>query len=234
MKKFLYHVVFIGVFLFFLPNIARAQSDFSLAFDVSYVFNEQGAAAVTKRITLTNLNTNTYPSVYLVDVPDDATRIAAFDQNGELEIKTVQEGGRKMARISLPEQNVGANEKSNINLSFDTNMLARQENGNWQIVIPPFTADEHIVTYNTSIVTPESWGSPVYRSPASVEPGKWTISEHSEESIIMMFGTLPTTIPEQNGVNSPLSSTLLVVGVFIGLLVTAILFFIFNKHIRTR
>ncbi|OGK48130.1 hypothetical protein A3A55_02415 [Candidatus Roizmanbacteria bacterium RIFCSPLOWO2_01_FULL_40_14] len=226
-RKLLLFLVSLAVLL---PVIVTAQTDFSLSFDVSYVFDEHGNALVTKRITLTNLNTNTYPSVYLVDVPNDASNIVAFDENGQLEMKTVQEGGRKMARISLPDQNVGVDQKSNINLSFNTGILAKQESGNWQIVIPPFTADEHVVSYNTSITTPEIWGPPSYVSPTSSEPGKWTISEHSEESIVMMFGELPTSIPETKVIDSPISSTLLIIGVLIGLLVTAILFFVFNKR----
>ncbi|MBI4136677.1 hypothetical protein HY469_01290 [Candidatus Roizmanbacteria bacterium] len=218
--------------LTFLTPAVHAQTDFSLEFDVSYVFDENGNALVTKRITLTNLNTNTYPSVYMVDVPDDASHIAAFDENGQLEMTTVQEGGRKMARISLPKQHVGINQKSNVNLSFETGMLAKQEvSGDWQIVIPPFTADEHIISYNTSVQTPEAWGSPSFSSPKSAEPGKWTMSEQREESIVFMFGKLPT-VPAENTPNKPLSSTLLIVGVMGGLLVTAILFFIYNKKFR--
>lgn len=226
LKKLLLSLLWLAIFM---PVPTAAQSDFSLTFDVSYAFEESGTARVTKRITLTNLNTNTYPSVYLVDVPDDASSIAAFDENGELEMSTIQEGGRKMARISLPTQNVGENEKSNINLSFNTTLLATEENGNWQVVIPPFTADEHVVSYTTSLQTPPAWGIPSYVSPPSVEPGKWTMAEHTEESIVVMFGPLPTTMPQSGNTSAPLSTSLIVIGVFIGLLVTAILFFIFIK-----
>ena len=92
-----------------IPRTVHATSDFSLSFNVIYSFDEQGNATVTKHITLTNLLTDTYPSVYLVDVPDDASNIAAVNETGRLETETLIEGGRKIIRISLPGYNIGIN-----------------------------------------------------------------------------------------------------------------------------
>src|SRR3989344_181350 len=97
-------ILFLAFILIYFPQTAYAQSDFSLAFDVEYAFDENGNALVTKHITLTNLNSDTYPSAYLVDVPDDSSDIAAANENGTLDTETLHEAGRKMVRITIPDR----------------------------------------------------------------------------------------------------------------------------------
>ena len=74
-------------------------------------------------------------------------------------------------------------------LSYKTRALSHEETGSWQIVIPPFTADEHIVSYDSSVTFPDSWGTPSFVSP---QPSQryWTIAEHQQDPIVLEFGTV--------------------------------------------
>ena len=212
-------IVLVLITFFSFPFSVFAESDFSLSFDVRFSFDEQGNAHVTKHITLTNLHTDTYPSIYLVDVPEDASEVTSVDNKGTLETKTITEGGRKMVRISLPEQNIGEAEKTTITLSFNTRALAKNTENTWQVVIPPFSADESIVSYTTRVTVPDVWGDLLYKSPASESKHMWTMNEHKEENIILTYGKLPTNAVSQNQTSANMQNIFigLAIGVFLAI-----------------
>lgn len=222
MKYFL----LISLLVCFLENCATVASaaNFRLSFATEYTFAENGSASVKKTVKLSNLTTNTYPSVYYLDLPIDAESVVAFDNVGKTETTVTQEGEQKRVKIILNHEALGIGNEAVIALSYNTNTLAFQKNGKWNVAIPGFSSGEEIESFTVSVSLPGEWGEPSRVTPP---PDKnsvyyWTLTERSGAPITFDFTPLPTPTFAPPPANSKILP--LVAGLSVGIIAFAIIF----------
>ena len=217
------HLIFSLLILICLIRITPTKAlaaDFSLSFDTGYVFNESGVAAVSKKITLTNLTTANYPSEYYLELPNDAANVVAFDDEGQTNSTVIDENGQKRVKIVFNQESLGYGKEVVIVLSYDTSTLAQNENNRWRIAIPGY-AGEDVGEYVVSVTFPDSWGLPRRVIPPPDSNYHWTLSERPESPITIDFERVevPTPTPVPTSSAFPIA-----VGVSIGVIIVFVLF----------
>ncbi len=172
-------------------------ADFRVAFATTYTFSPTGSASVNKKVTLTNLTTNTYPEEYFLELPGDSESVVAFDDGGKTETSIVEENGQKKAKVVLNQETLGFGNSVTIALSYETATLAAKNGTKWSIAIPGFSSAEEVDEYVVSISFPEMWGSPKRVIPPPERNYVWTLTERPESPINLEFEEIstPTAIP---------------------------------------
>jgi hypothetical protein len=217
MRQFLFTIF---GFLYLLSVSVVSATDFSVSFENEYIFTEDGTATVKKKLILTNLTTQNYPSEYYLDLPTDAQNVVAFDEEGETNATVIDENGQKRAKIVFNQESLGFGENITIAFSYDTKTLAINENNRWRIAIPGH-ASEDIADYTVAVTFPESWGTPQRVIPPPDTPYYWTLSERPESLISIDFEQVKVPTPTP----SPTSSAFpIAVGISVGVITVFILF----------
>lgn len=153
------------ILLFASYTPVLAQSTVQLSGEADYTFENNGLATAVGRFKLINLDTNTYPAVFFLELPDDATNVIVFDEKEPLEFSIVEEAGQKKAKIWLGDDAVGVTSEKNLTVSYKSNVFASQEKGIWHIYIPAFTTFESLSSYRVSVKLPKTWNEIVYTEP---------------------------------------------------------------------
>jgi len=177
--------------LFLGTRLVRAQN-FKLSISSDYQFHPDFSTTVTKKIAMINLNTNTYASLYVLDVPNDAANVLAFDKKGKTKVTISQDTGTKRAQIQLNETALGEGNATSVVVSFDTNELIKKDQETFHITIPGFSTQESMDSYTISLSFPPEWGEPKRIIPAPKVRYQWDLSLRPETQITLSFGTEPT------------------------------------------
>ncbi|MBI4130060.1 hypothetical protein HY468_01955 [Candidatus Roizmanbacteria bacterium] len=206
-----------------MPHVpARATANFRLEMNSEYSFTENGNATVKKTVRLTNLTTNVYPSVYYLDLPEDASDVLAADDSGRIQATVTYENGSRQVKVPIKKEILGQNQSINFVLTYETRSLAKQDDPYWIITIPAFSSTEEIGVYSVRIVLPESWGIPPTIQPPSREQYFWTYEELMNNPIIISYVPLLDTPTPTPSSASPVFTV--VVGVLLGISVFILLY----------
>jgi hypothetical protein len=205
-------------------SAARFQQDYA----VTYSFTEHGNATVVKRITITNRDANTYPSAIVVEIPEDASNIAAFDRSGNIAYDIEEADKRKQARLQLNERIIGENKSSEIVVQYETRQLAHREGVHWEIAIPSVFTQTEYTQYTIAVELPEEWGTPSNIQPQPTTPLTWTAQELQTQEIRIFYEymsptptieVLPTIVEESS------APVIIGIGIVLGSFVVAFLIY---------
>lgn len=225
MKKIL-----LAIFILLIISIkpALAQEDFAVSANDYYEIEADGTASAKKNFQIVNLSTNVYPSTYVLQAPTDAYDIFSFDGEGKIEpeIKDIEE--QRQIVLTLNEIRPGVEQAVNFAVQYKSKKIAFLEDGSWKIVIPSETANTQFIEHNIKVSFPDSWGEPSLIKPIPKEKYVWTTEEITDSPIVISFKSqgdlnskdLLTTEKKQDDHRS------IIIGVVLGLFITAILFFI--------
>lgn len=218
MKHFIYSAALLIGFLVICSSVVRG-ANFSLSFDTEYHFNELGAATVKKKFILTNLTTANYPSEYYLELPDDATSVVAFDEEGQTNTSVIEENGQKKVKIIFTQESLGYGNDLTIVLSYDTATLATNVDNRWRIAIPGYVSGEDVDNFLVSVTFPTSWGEPKRVIPPPDTPYHWTLSVRPESPINIDFEQVkvpsPTKVPTSSAFPIAVGVSIGVIAVFI-------------------
>lgn len=198
MKLWSFILVLIGFIWMLSARGIFAEANFTISQTTTYAFDETGNAEVKKSIQLTNLTTNIYPSIYYLDLPDDASSVAAADDTGKLNSSVTQETGVKQVKIPIEKDVIGFNQSVSFVVTYKTRSLAQKRDNFWTITIPTFTSNEQIERYDVSVTLPDRWGTPLRVSPDSEQYLSWNHDQLKDQSIVISYEPDPTITSIQN------------------------------------
>lgn len=194
-------------------------TQFNQAYTVTYTFDIRGNATVTKKVSLTNLNENIYPSEYNLDIPEDATNIAAFDDTGKLEVQIGHKGDKKLAKLILNSQNIGIRNNTELALVYETRALVKNEGKRKLIRIPPVLSSEAVGSATIYVELPDAWGTPDIVDPIPETPSVWKDNEVQDGIQIFYIPDPPTNTPPPPTPTSQATGIAKTITPFLGLLV---------------
>lgn len=117
-------------------------------------------------MNLTNTSDVYYASSYKIQVGfEEIKNIKAFDSSGSIVPTVVVNGKDKIINLEFNDRIVGAGNKLNFTLSFDTSNIANKSGKIWEINIPGLSKQEDFDSFRVHVVTPKSFGNPSFVKP---------------------------------------------------------------------
>ncbi|MFH1187138.1 MAG: transglutaminase family protein [Candidatus Levyibacteriota bacterium] len=169
MKKILIGL-FLLIWLVFTPNKASGATNFSTDYFVTYNVLPSATTHVTVNATLTNLSSEYYASSYKIQLGfKDIGNLKAFDSEGQIAPIIVKNNRGSSIELTFNKRSIGLGKKLDFNLSFDTQEIAENQGKIWEINIPGLSLQNDFATFNATVITPQSLGTPAYIKP-SVDP----------------------------------------------------------------
>lgn len=169
LKKFI--LAFISS-IFFFPLLilpAQAEGEFLVDSLVEYKVETNGQTQVTYTITLENVFSNLYAKTYSLILENiEPQNIKAFDNSGELTVKSEKEDNKINIRINFNDPLVGKGKQRTFYLSYQTGDLARKTGEVWEISIPRLLDEKSFRNYTIKLLVPGSFKNEAYFSPAPV------------------------------------------------------------------
>lgn len=161
--------------------MAAASGEFETRFHSTYEVDENAAARVTHKISLTNLSANIYASEYSVTVGSTDVRSAqAFDEKGGLRISSsAGENNTTLTAFLDQRPAVGLGKTRTFSLQYLTPDAASKVGRVLEINIPKTANANEFADYSITIVVPKKFGSP-----SKVIPDYTSIKETSQNSIV--------------------------------------------------
>ncbi|OGH23722.1 MAG: hypothetical protein A2958_03105 [Candidatus Levybacteria bacterium RIFCSPLOWO2_01_FULL_38_13] len=165
MKKIL--LVFLLLFLLFLPGKTSASSNFDADYDISYAVSENGNTRVEIKVALTNKTSSYYASSYKINVGfDDPKNPRASDLGGNI-LKSVSKTSEgQEINVIFNDRITGLGNKLNFTIAFDTNEVARKVGKIWEVNIPGFLSQSDLSDFSVYVSVPSSFGSPSFVKPS--------------------------------------------------------------------
>lgn len=233
MKKLLFVVVFSFLFLVSSSEPVKAQEDFAVYANDYYEIDESGTALVKKNFQVVNLSTNVYPASYVLIIPQDAYNIVAFDGKGKIEPGITEGDAEKKVELVLNDIRPGVEQAVAFAMQYKSKQIAFLDEGSWKIIIAPENSNLNFIKHGVKVSFPDPWGEPSLVKPPSKEKYIWTMEEAGDTPIVISFKKhgglenkkLLTTKEKQDDAGN------IVIGVFLGIVITAILFFIVRNFL---
>lgn len=189
MKRYPILLVTLILFICFLKSPALASHEFITSFTNTYTVGDNGITKVTQNITLTNQTTDYRASKYkfIIKSPD-IKNVSAYDKGGPLKLEVNKTSGTTEIEVVFNDVVVGKNEKLNWTLSYETGEYAQNYGAVWEINLPGAPKDEDLGMYNVKLITPSSFGKPMYSAPNPETPLFWTKDEIGKGAISVLYG----------------------------------------------
>lgn len=188
MKRFLTVFFFFSFLSLFFISSVFASDEFETAYWVRYQIRPDGLTHVIQNITLTNKLTNVYATRYTFTLQgSEIQNVAAFDDQGALEIEVDREENQTQINLTFNEQVVGKGKTLNFSLSYDASDLAQKTGQVWGITIPKLYDPSQIDQYHLTLAVPKSFGKLAFISPNPVsqaEEGELLIYHFTKNQLI--------------------------------------------------
>lgn len=170
-------------------SAAFANSDYFIAHDINYNLSPTGSAQVTQKVTITNLQPNSFPTKYALNVKGKILNdVKATDSQGSLPLLVERIEGEYRLLVNLRENIVGKDKSQTLTLTYQLDEVAKRNGRIWQIQIPETHASSGIDEAQTTLTVPTVLGRPAYIYPSPI-----AINE-SENSLELVFKTTKENI----------------------------------------
>ncbi|MEX0616681.1 MAG: transglutaminase domain-containing protein [Candidatus Woykebacteria bacterium] len=172
-------------------------ASFSVAYDITFIFNEDGSARAVQKIALKNLTTDLYPSEYSLNIgPGNVTKIAGSDSLGAIQVRSLKDKDSTVLRAEINEKVIGKNKKTDLTLNYTIKNLASKKGRMWELLVPGINTSENLDSFRVKIEVPKKWGSVYSIYPSSTKKenvGSTQIltfdkKKNPAENIIASFG----------------------------------------------
>lgn len=193
MKRLLIFFLIFAIFLFSIPALVYADSNFTTDYNVTYNVLENALTHVSFDITLTNKTSQYYASSYSVQVGfKDIENVLVRDNVGKIIPQLTKNNDGNNIEITFNDRVVGIDKKLYFSISFDTKDIAKKSGQIWDINIPGLSEQKAYNTFDVKVIVPKFLGTPSFIKPDS---GKlldnnliFTKDELGESGISISFG----------------------------------------------
>lgn len=162
--------IIISVFIVFTAKVRsqeyEQQKEFSIAYDVRYVLDQEKNAKVAKKGLITNLQAQRYlPSLTLHFDTTSIESIKAFDEYGVIEPMINKDATSSSVILLFNKPVLGIGKKLNFSIEYTLKNFIPQKNERLIVSLPRIADDPYIVSYNVGLIFPESFGTPQFVDP---------------------------------------------------------------------
>ncbi len=149
------------------PNLARADSNFTTDYYVTYTVGENQMTHVAFAITLTNTSSNKIASSYAMQLGfNEINNLKVADSYGQIMPKIVKTKEGYTIQLWFNHKATGLGTKQVITVSFDTPNVSRKYGKILEINIPGIARPDDFSSFTVAVKTPHSFGNPSYVKPA--------------------------------------------------------------------
>lgn len=150
-----------------LPTVAKAENEFSVDANVTYLVQESGKSIVTHEITLENNFSTLYATTYTLSLENiDAGSVSARDEAGRpLEVVTQKDGDKTDIKVSFPDAVTGRGSKRHFFVVYENGNFAVRTGEVWEISIPRLADETSFRNYGITLEVPSNFGLEAYVSP---------------------------------------------------------------------
>lgn len=164
--RFLVFFVFFGLSFLHFRDSVKASNEFLTSYDIVYEVTLEGKVKVSQEVSLTNKFSNIYATEYSVTLGKGRlSDIAAFDNQGPLEVATQTEGEKTIMTLHFNDQVVGKNKTLKFNLSYEFSELFHRYGEVYEVNLPKIVNPEAIDNYAVTLRVPLGFGKPAFISP---------------------------------------------------------------------
>ncbi|OGH55010.1 MAG: hypothetical protein A2423_01400 [Candidatus Levybacteria bacterium RIFOXYC1_FULL_40_10] len=164
MKKILLSL-FLLLIIFF-PKNAFASEFFSTESNAIYTIQNTGRTNVRFNNSLINKSGDSYASSYTLVVGfKNLENIQASDGEGPIGVEKTENDRGTELKLRFNQRVVGKDQKLNFSISFDTFEVAQSQGRIWEVNIPGLSDSNDFDKFSSSVIVPQSLGSPVYIKP---------------------------------------------------------------------
>lgn len=154
--------------LFYLACIPRvfAANEFGTNYAVHYQVRSDGTVGVTQDVSLTNKLSNVYATQYALTLEGgEIQNIRAWDKEGALTIKTLNQNNQTTIQLTFNYQAVGLGKTLDFHLAYDLLDLAQKNGQVWEVSIPKLSPETEVDSYSLTLAVPLGFGKPAYIIP---------------------------------------------------------------------
>jgi hypothetical protein len=164
--KLLIAVVFFVLSLFFNPQLARAEGEFSASYNVKYVIDEAGMTNVNEKVTLKNNTDKFFPSSFgLLISATNIDNVTASDADGPLEVNIEKQGKKSQIFVKFTKQIGGKDKQYSFDLNFNSPDFVQKNGDITTVSVPKVGSAEEVDTYVLNLNVPVSLGDPSFMTP---------------------------------------------------------------------
>jgi len=159
-KKVTALILLAGLFCVLSPQEKiQAANQFAVGYDISFVFEDNGQARVTHKISLTNQTPNLIADKYSLTISSDkVSDVSGSDALGALNISIKKQEGSTILIAKLNQQIFGLNKTVRFQISYLTDSLAIKRGLIWEVNIPQIVTSENVSGYRLEVSVPNSFG----------------------------------------------------------------------------
>lgn len=181
------------IFQFFISQtpLLAVEDNFIINENIEYFVGEKGKANVNHSITITNKNSQKYPSEYQLSFKGyQLNQPTATDDGGNALKSFKEENQTAIFNLKFNQPKVGQNQQNKINLSYIIDNFATHKGKTWEILLPQLNSNNEV---SRKIVTPISFGSLSFSSTplkfeSSTSKNQIVIDSQQRDKILIIFG----------------------------------------------
>lgn len=162
-------VIVTSVLLFKLPQQARSENKkFDVYFSSSYRIDNDGNSLVTSSIKIKNNTKYEYIPFFTIKFLglSDIRNIKAESKTGKIPVVKEKDEDSVIVKLVFNEKIVGEGKINEFNLSYESNEIAKNNGGFWEVSIPSIEKSNEFADYNVMIEVPDSFGKLSISKPA--------------------------------------------------------------------
>lgn len=190
MKRFVYLLICLFVYLFIPTPKAQASGEFQADYAVEYSIAPTGTTIVTQQVTLTNTLTNLYARQYsIVFDTTHIKNIVAYDTGGPITPTISQKDGKTEILLTFNTQVTGVGKQFTFTLRFENDDIAKKLGSIWEVSIPGVADSTDLSTYFVTLLVPPSFGNVAYMSPIPAADKRWSKEQMTHGGIVIAYGS---------------------------------------------
>jgi transglutaminase-like putative cysteine protease len=181
--------------LIFSPITCHA-ANFTTQQNLVYTFDNQGNAAVSHDVSLTNQTSSYYIEKFQLRLSsDDIKNITAHDSRGDIIENIDRQSGTTVINVKFNQPALGIGETTKFNLSYQLPDFANNKGKTWEVILPQYKTDSSTNT-EIKLVIPKNYGDlafssiPITNPASTVNSQIITLSqkELSSGTVLLVFG----------------------------------------------
>ncbi len=158
-------ILFTLFFFFLTPSPALALEEFSITQNLNYQIDARGNATVKQTLIIKNNLSQIYPKEYHLNLSQpDISQINAYDNEGQMDLKTQEKEDVTLVDLVLNNPKVGQGEENQFTLEYKISQFVKAKGRVWELTTPKFNDFEKIESLNLDLFIPLAFGDITYTS----------------------------------------------------------------------
>jgi hypothetical protein len=149
------------VSLIFSSSVSKETeaASFSVSYDITYTFNNEGSATVVQKTSLKNLKAKLYPSEYSISISSPNVKgVSGTDSSGAVKVTSKNKKDSTVLTAKLNDKIIGKNKVTQFTLNYKIKNLSSKKGRMWEILVPGVSTSEKLTSFQLTVRTPKAYG----------------------------------------------------------------------------